>query len=128
MHPRHAVLQHLGPAAPVLDDRLGLTGQHRRHERVGQHTGHSVTGVQGGLGDAQAQIPRADEQRLTRLQHVRLVGQVGQPGPAGAEGLEHGGALPDRPIDRAQRAALLRVPPPEKLAVAVEGGQRFVNP
>ena len=37
-------------------------------------------------------------------------------------------ALLDRTVDRAQGTSLPGVPAPENLAVAVEGGQRLVNP
>ena len=51
-----------------------------------------------------------------------------EPGPARAERLKHGRALPDGPFDRAQSTSFAGVLTPENLTVAVEGGQRFVNP
>ena len=103
-----AALEHPVAAAPVVDDGLGQAGQHRRDERVGDHRRHAVPGVQRGLGHPDAQVPRADQQRVVGLQDVGLVGQVGQPGPAGAERLDDRGALPAGPVGRAR--------PPGRLA------------
>ena len=90
--------------------------------------GHAVPRLQRRLGHPYPQIPRADQQRLVGLQHVRVVGQVGQPGPT------------RRPAPRAPRCAAAPDPrpgaPPARRAriaastpgSAVERTQRLVHP